>query len=66
MYLTRIYNIKLQATRALAAEWAKANIRFNSIAPSTAETGMYLIFRRLEADEQDRDKLGHRRVERYT
>ena len=41
-YLTINHISELKATRALAAEWAKANIRFNSIAPSTAETGMYL------------------------
>jgi 3-oxoacyl-[acyl-carrier protein] reductase len=42
-YLTIKHITDLKATRALAAEWAKANIRFNSIAPSTAETGMYFI-----------------------
>ncbi|KAF2180285.1 oxidoreductase [Zopfia rhizophila CBS 207.26] len=31
------------ATKALAKEWAKDNIRFNSVAPTLADTGMYNI-----------------------
>ncbi|KEF54942.1 uncharacterized protein A1O9_09385 [Exophiala aquamarina CBS 119918] len=49
------------ATKALAVEWASHNIRFNSVAPTIAETGMYQVILNaadLKDGEETRKKFG--------